>query len=421
MGSVVVLRTPEQARAIERLRQSFPQVQPEGRRIRLFVDGADPETAVIKAQKALSELPVDSVSVDRTDLEDAFTALVRHQGLTSPRTEASLEPVARKSRQQNFVGSGIEARELTKTFGKFTAVDRVSFEVAQGEIFGLLGANGAGKTTVIKLLTGIMPASAGDGSIAGADLSHLGRAIKRRIGYMSQQFSLYTDLTVAENILLYGGIYGLKRREARARSEWICTMAGLHGYADERTSNLPVGMRQRLALGCALVHRPRVLFLDEPTSGIDPIGRQRFWEILFQLSREEGVTILVTTHYMGEAEHCDHLVLMHAGQLVADASPDTLKQEVEEEVGRVIEIETPRVNDAIERLTAGGFRNPIMHGRRVHVLSKTSEADTLRISRLLELEPARIRVRRLSMDDVFVHRIRSLEQPASPGPGSADT
>lgn len=413
-GSVVMLKSAQQIRAIEILRHAFPQVQPEGKWIRLFVDGADATDAVEGVREALRGVPIDSVRAEETELEDAFTALLRHQGLTSAEADADAEirPVDAETKHESLNGIGIEARELTKHFGEFTAVDRVSFEVREGEVLGLLGANGAGKTTVIKVLTGIMPASAGSGSVAGADLTHLGRAIKQRIGYMSQQFSLYTDLTVVENILLYAGIYGLRPAEARARCKWICAMAGLHGHVNERTSRLPVGMRQRLALGCALVHRPRVLFLDEPTSGIDPIGRQRFWKILFQLSRDEGVTILVTTHYMSEAEHCDHLVLMHAGRLVADASPETLKQEVETEVGHILEIDTPNANHAIERLAAGGFCSPIMFGQHVHVWSKSTESDRSRVSDLLGIDRAAIRVRDLSMDDVFVHRIRSLERPA---------
>ena len=222
-GSVVVLKSSEQARAIDVLRQSFPQVQPEGKRIRLFVDGADAEEAVIRTREVIGGMAVDSVRAEETELEDAFTALLRHQGLTSLETEATIEVGDAETRRESFNGVGIEARELTKTFGDFTAVDHVTFKVAEGEIFGLLGANGAGKTTVIKMLTGIMPPSAGGGSVAGADLTHLGRAIKQRIGYMSQQFSLYTDLTVVENILLYAGIYGLRPAEARARCEWICS------------------------------------------------------------------------------------------------------------------------------------------------------------------------------------------------------
>ena len=415
-GSVIMLNCTKQAQAIEVLRQTFPQVQPEGKWIRLFVDGANAEEALLRTHDAIGESAIDSAHAEETELEDAFTAILRHKGLTSLDQETTPGWVDVKSNTESLNGIGIEAHELTKNFGEFTAVDRVSFKVAEGEIFGLLGANGAGKTTVIKVLTGILPASKGGGSVAGANLKHLGRAIKQRIGYMSQQFSLYTDLTVVENILLYAGIYGLRRSEARARCEWICTMAGLHDHTNERASRLPVGMRQRLALGCALVHRPRVLFLDEPTSGIDPIGRQRFWKILFQLSREESVTILVTTHYMSEAEHCDHLVLMHAGRLVADASPEKLKQEVETEAGLILELDPPDANHAIERLAAGGFSNPVMFGKHVHVWSKIPESDAVRVRDLLGLERAAIRVRDLSMDDVFVHRIRSLERSLSPVP-----
>lgn len=415
-GSVVTIKSDEQARAINVLRQSFPQVQPEGPCIRVFVDGADASQAISRTRKALSDLPIESVRANETELEDAFTALLRHQGLTSLDAEVmpdSGEPSSSRSPSYDGDVVTIEARELTKTFGDFNAADAVSFEVKQGEIFGLLGANGAGKTTVIKVLTGIMPATSGGGSVAGADLAHLGRAIKQRIGYVSQQFSLYTDLTVVENILLYAGIYGLRMKEARARCEWICAMSGLGHDINRRASSLPVGMRQRLALGCALVHRPRVLFLDEPTSGIDPIGRQRFWKILFQLSREEGVTILVTTHYMSEAEHCDHLVLMHAGHVVADASPETLKQEVTAEAGQVLEVDAPDARTAMSRLVARGFADPAMFGQHIHVWSPSPAQDIPRIASELNLDPATIRILDLTMDDVFVHRIRSLERSAT--------
>ncbi|MGI9425090.1 MAG: ATP-binding cassette domain-containing protein, partial [Hyphomicrobiaceae bacterium] len=423
-GSVIMLKSATQTQAIETLRPVFPQVQREGRWIRLFVDSADPTTAVERVRAVLLNLPIDDIRSGDTELEDAFTALLRHQGLTTLEAEITREPDGNRTSSAHEMRCdgntiAIETQEMTKSFGEFKAVDRVSFRVRQGEIFGLLGANGAGKTTVIKILTGIMRASGGGGSVAGADLARLGRAIKQRIGYVSQQFSLYTDLTVVENILLYAGIYGLRTSEARARCEWICAMAGLRGNTDERASNLPVGMRQRLALGCALVHRPRVLFLDEPTSGIDPIGRQQFWKILYQLSREEVVTILVTTHYMSEPEHCDHLVLMHAGRLVADASPEKLKQEVEDEAGQILEIEISDANLAIERLTADGFRNPVMFGQHVHVWSKSIGRDMVRICDLLSVNRASVRVLDLSMDDVFVHRIRSLEQPVDASPVKA--
>jgi len=412
-GSVVRIKSHEQARSIERLRRVFPQVQPEGPWIRLFVDGADHAQAENRAREALSGARIERLELEATELEDAFTALLRHQGLSNPDSKDVLDETA-PSRDQSAPDSrsvAIEARDLSKTFGDFKAVDSVDFQVREGEIFGLLGANGAGKTTVIKILTGIMPATGGGGSVAGVDLTRLGRAVKQRIGYVSQQFSLYSDLTVIENILLYAGIYGLRPREARARCEWICTMSGLRNNINERAGRLPVGMRQRLALGCALVHRPRVLFLDEPTSGIDPIGRQQFWKVLFQLSRQEAVTVLLTTHYMSEAEHCDHLVLMHAGRVVADASPERLKQEVVSEAGQLLEVDASDAVTAIERLRDCGFREPAMFGRHVHVWSKSPARDIERIANAVNVDAKSIRQLDVSMDDVFVHRIRSLERP----------
>jgi ABC-2 type transport system ATP-binding protein len=416
---VITLKTAQQAPAIEVLRTRFAQVQPEGQWIRLFVDAVDadnPADAEQRVRTVLAGIPIDTIRVEETQLEDAFTALLRqHQSRSAdPEPLVGETQAGRSDPPQCERGVAIGARELSKNFGDFKAVDRVNFEVREGEIFGLLGANGAGKTTVIKMLTGIMRPTSGGGSVAGADLSRLGRAIKQRIGYMSQQFSLYTDLTVVENILLYAGIYGLRPAEARVRCHWICEMAGLSGHIYERTADLPVGRRQRLALGCALVHRPHVLFLDEPTSGIDPIGRQQFWRILFQLSRAEGVTILVTTHYMSEAEHCDHLGLMHAGRLVADASPEALKHEVEAEAGQLLEIEAEDAVSTIDRLVDLGFSNPEIFGHHVHLLSKSAEQDAARIRKELRFDdPSLIRVRELSMDDVFVHRIRALERSAA--------
>jgi len=415
-GVVVMLKTDQQAEAIDLLRRSFSQVQPEGKWIRLFVDGDEFSVARQKVRNAMGSLSIKEIRTDDTELEDAFVALLQERKLAADDSDDLPESSAfghgpRLRLPEDAVT--IEASELTKDFGNFRAVDDVSFQVRKGEIFGLLGANGAGKTTVIKMLTGILSPTAGGGAVAGADLAELGRAIKQRIGYMSQQFSLYTDLTVVENILLYAGIYGLRPAEARARCEWICEMAGLRDKAYERTSSLPVGLRQRLALGCALVHRPRVLFLDEPTSGIDPIGRQQFWKTLFRLSRDEGVTTLVTTHYMSEAEHCDHLVLMHAGKLVADASPDELKQEVADEAGQLLAIDADDPGPVIDRLSDSGFSAPVMVGRHVHVLSKTPEIDAARIPHLLDDVNTSVHLKELSMEDVFVHKIRALERSAA--------
>ena len=229
---------------------------------------------------------------------------------------------------------------------------------------------------------------------------------------MSQAFSLYADLTVTENIDLFAGIYGLRRDEALARRRWILAMAGLGGHEADRAGRLPMGLKQRLALGCALVHRPKVLFLDEPTSGVDPVGRRRFWDVLFRLSREEGVAVLVTTHYMSEAEHCDRLALMYAGRIVADATPAAMKMQLETDVGALLELDVSDPSLAVARLRALGFRDAALFGRRVHVLSAAPEQDRQRLPMLLEDGGVRVNavVRRpVSMEDVFVYRVNALE------------
>jgi ABC-2 type transport system ATP-binding protein len=198
---------------------------------------------------------------------------------------------------------------------------------------GLVGPNGAGKSTVIRMLTGLLAPTSGTARIGGVDIRSAPQAIRRRIGYVSQVFSLYRDLTVVENIRLYAGIYGLDGRATRARLAWVLEMAGLEGREHTWAEALPMGLRQRLALGCALVHRPGILFLDEPTSGVDPIGRRRFWDILQRLAREDGVAVLVTTHDMLEVEHCDRVGLMYAGRLIADDSPAALRGRVGAAIG----------------------------------------------------------------------------------------
>ncbi|GAB6126299.1 ATP-binding cassette domain-containing protein [Humidesulfovibrio idahonensis] len=261
----------------------------------------------------------------------------------------------------------IRAQGLVRDFGSFRAVDNVSFSVKPGEIFGLLGANGAGKTTVIKMLTGILPPTGGAGSVAGADMLRGGREIKERIGYMSQAFSLYTDLTVTENLRLYAGIYGLDRAQTAERVAWAIGLAGLAGRENALTASLPMGLSQRLALCCALLHRPRILFLDEPTSGVDPLGRRLFWDILRQLSRRAGVAVLITTHYMSEAEYCDHLALMYAGRVVADATPADMKAALLAEAGPMLEVDVDDPHRAVASLLAAGFAEAALHGDRVHV------------------------------------------------------
>jgi ABC-2 type transport system ATP-binding protein len=220
----------------------------------------------------------------------------------------------------------IEARDLTRTFGDFTAVDRISLAVEEGTIFGLLGANGAGKSTTIRMLCGLLSSTEGSGRVAGYDIDREPERIKRSIGYMSQEFSLYRDLTVEENITFFGGVFGLSRKRIEKRKGWVLDMAGLRGREHMLAAQLSGGWRQRLALGCAVLHEPRIVFLDEPTGGVDPISRREFWDLINGFA-EQGVTILVTTHYLDEAEYCNDLSLMHAGRIVAHGSPSTLKRE----------------------------------------------------------------------------------------------
>ena len=219
----------------------------------------------------------------------------------------------------------VTVRDLTRMFGDFTAVDRVSFDVASGEIFGLLGANGAGKTTTIRMLTGLLRPTSGTGTVGGWDINTQFERIKESIGYMSQRFSLYNDLTVGENLRFFGGVYGLSGRDVAGRIEELEGALGLGAWLKRRTASLPLGFKQRLALGAAILHRPSILFLDEPTSGIDPIARRHFWELINGLATG-GITTIVTTHYMDEAEYCNRLCIMHAAKIMSLGFPAELKQ-----------------------------------------------------------------------------------------------
>ena len=412
-GTEVQVRVEPQSEALAKLQARFAQVEAVGRRLHVFVETADDRAAAESVRTALGALAPNELVTGEPDLEDVFIALLRREHLGAGESAVAAAPSSSSAvRDDGNAVPAIEARSLSRDFGAFRAVDRVSFTVRRGEIFGLLGANGAGKTTCIKMLTGILPPTGGEGQVGGADMRRAGRAIKQRIGYMSQAFSLYTDLTVVENIRLYAGIYGLDRREADARLAWILAVGGLAGHEADVAGSLPMGLRQRLALGCALVHRPQVLFLDEPTSGVDPLGRRRFWDILFGLSRDEGVTILITTHYMSEAEHCDRLALMYAGRIVADAPPDVLKRDVEAEAGRLIEVSAAVPARALRVLKDAGFADAALHGRCVHLLSRDVDHDRSRLLVLLAgagISGASVEPRPLSMEDVFVYRITALE------------
>jgi ABC-type multidrug transport system ATPase subunit len=424
-GTLVTVRAEPQAEALARLKARFPQVEATGPRLSVYVERVAHDEAAQRVEEALAGVTVADVQTVEPDLEDAFVALLRREKLVDELGSLPASSGPTPSSGPAALGSApgsktaILADGLIRQFGAFRAVDGVSFRVSPGEIFGLLGANGAGKTTVIKMLTGILPPTGGTGFVAGVDMRRAGRAIKERIGYMSQAFSLYQDLTVAENIRLYAGIYGLGQGIARERTDWIIRMAGLGGHERDLAGSLPMGVRQRLALGCALVHRPRILFLDEPTSGVDPIGRRRFWEILVHLARQDRVAILITTHYMSEAEQCDHLALLFAGRVVADATPTEMKALVEADAGHPLEVVVDRPAEALEIIKSKGFKAADLFGSRIHLPAHDpSEAEKTISSALASggIRLIRIAPRTLSMEDVFVYRVRALERQQEVSP-----
>ena len=296
--------------------------------------------------------------------------------------------------------AAITVERLRRVFGRFVAVDDVTFDVRRGEVFGVLGPNGAGKTTTIRMLAGLLAPSGGRGAVAGFDLATGTEAIKRHIGYMSQQFSLYGDLTVEENIAFFSRLYGVARGERAARRDWVLDMAGLADHRARLTRDLALGWKQRLALGSAVLHRPPILFLDEPTSGVDPISRRSFWDLIYTFAAQ-GVTVLVSTHYMEEAEYCNRLALMNRGRLIALDTPARLRAAMRDPV---LEIETSAGVPAVEALKdAPGVRAAGLFGRAVHVtVAPGAEADVTR--RLAERSIAYGRVERIepTLEHVFI-------------------
>ena len=301
---------------------------------------------------------------------------------------------------------------LTKRFGRFTAVNEVSFQVAPGEVYGWLGPNGAGKTTTIRMLLGLLTPTSGRATVLGYDPARQAKAMQARVGYMSQLFTLYNDLTASENIRFYGQAYGLSRRELRERQAEILTMAGLTGRGDSLTANLSGGWKQRLALGCAIVHRPQVVFLDEPTAGVDPISRREFWGLIYDMAKT-GVTVMVTTHYMDEAELCQRVGFISQGRLLALDTPARLKQT--QMRGHVLEINTADADGAMRALKAAqaSGRLPLeevaLYGAQIHAVAPS--ADEYREPILAALREAGIAVRGIewiapTLEDVFISAVR---------------
>jgi len=310
--------------------------------------------------------------------------------------------------------NAITVADLTKRFGDFVAVDRLTFEVAQGEVFGFLGSNGAGKSTTIRMLCGLLKPTSGTATVGGVDVGRDPEGVKRRIGYMSQRFSLYESLTVDQNIRFFGGIYGLDRPRFEARRRFVLDIAGLHGRETARAADLAGGWRQRLALGCAILHEPPIVFLDEPTGGVDPLSRREFWSLIERLSAS-GVTVLVTTHYLDEAEHCHRLAIIHGGRLAAIGTTDELRRVF---AGRAIvevraanPVETMRLLDRMPEVEKTSVFGTSVHAvlkgdsrEAIPMLTRQLEAAGVTVLSMAAVQP--------SLEDVFLEVVEQKAQAA---------
>lgn len=301
----------------------------------------------------------------------------------------------------------VETKNLTKKFGDFTTVNGISFKVKKGEIFGFLGPNGAGKTTTIKMLCGLLRPSSGSGTVAGFDVIDNQKEIKNIIGYMSQKFSLYNDLTVRENLTFFGGIYGLTGNNLKQKIKELSALIHLDEIKDLLTSDISLGWKQRLALGCAILHEPRIIFLDEPTSGVAPDARRRFWNLITSLAGR-GVTVFVTTHYMDEAEHCDRIAFINRGNIIARGTTEEIKTLLKDDI--LLELKCSNLLEALKLLDKEKFIYEIApFGNRLHITVKNENASSKKIKEILKangISTGSIFRITPSLEDVFVKLIK---------------
>ncbi len=304
----------------------------------------------------------------------------------------------------------LSAENLTKRFDHFVAVDDISFSVRRGEVYGLLGPNGAGKTTTIRMLLGLLKPTSGHGAVLGYDVVKQAEDVRQRVGYVSQKFGLYPDLTVAENLVFYAGVYGVPREELLPRREEILGAVGLRGQENERVASLAGGSRQRLALACALAHRPAFLFLDEPTAGVDPISRLALWDYVSELA-ERGTSILVTTHYMDEAENCHRLAFIYRGQIVAEGTPHEMK--TRQMMGQVVEFDCDQIDPALAALRAANlFDEVALYGASIHAIGQDVAEKTAKARAVLQAQGIVVNSAEVippSLEDVFIARLRNVD------------
>lgn len=415
-GQVLFLRSPD-ARKISRLLKNHlvnAHVNAFGDRVHIVCEQVR-ETRQA-AEEMIQEAGLEGGEIQQVppSLEDIIISMTDSDP-DRPRTSQGLGLATVPSQGHPLLlspsipsGMAVQVEHLTRTFGRFKAVDGLSFEVPKGEIFGFLGPNGAGKSTTIRMLCGLLTPSSGKGVVAGYDIFTQAEQIKQVIGYMSQKFSLYEDLTVEENIHFYGGIYGLKGPAMKNRKTWAMEMAGLAHHGNSLTRILSTGWKQRLALACAILHEPPLIFLDEPTSGVDPVSRRRFWELIYSMA-DQGITVFVTTHYMEEAEYCDRIALIYKGRMIAMGSPLELKTRHMQE--QILDIRCDRPQNIVQALASlPGVRDASLFGAGLHVVTQDAELARKHIVRKLEelgVTPHRIEFILPGMEDVFISLIEA--------------
>ena len=379
--------------------QPVVDVQRFGDRLDLLASRPDEARRIIEREMTAHGLRVGAIRVDEPSLENVFVARLRALG-----EEPAVREFPGRADHRSLRGElAIGADHLTKAFGTFTAVADVTLQIRYGEIYGLLGANGAGKTTTIKMLCGLLEPTGGGMQLAGERVDLRAEHVRQRIGYMSQKFSLYDDLTIRENLEFFAGVYGVPERERAEKARWVLSFAGLEGRQDQLTGSLPGGWKQRVAFGAAIMHEPSVLFLDEPTSGVDPLARRAFWRMINRLA-DTGTAILVTTHYLEESEQCNRLGFMAAGELVAEGSPSSIKAE---QTGHLLELVVDQPQRAADVLKTEGERWRVsLFGSRLHVITDDDvEAGRRATVRQLEahgIRVADVREARFSLEDVFI-------------------
>jgi ABC-2 type transport system ATP-binding protein len=443
-GTIWEIRTSQPRSATTVLREALPAASVGVFGDRVHLVGIGSEEVGQRAQSILTAagIPVQAIRRIEPALEDVFVSVVgegaggeREKGRrgegeqrvsdspllpfsSSPPLPLSPSPRAPSpASRPPSPDKAVVVRDLVKRFGSFVAVNDVSFEVDRGEIFGFLGPNGAGKSTAIRMMCGILAPTSGSGSVGGFDIRTQPEKIKATIGYMSQKFSLYQDLTVEENIDFYSGIYRIPAAEKAGQKAWVLRMAGLEEHRRRPTAVLSGGWKQRLALGCAILHRPPILFLDEPTSGVDPVSRRQFWELIYEMAGR-GVTVFVTTHYMDEAEYCDRLALIYRGELIASGTPEHLKTALMKE--HVLEVACPRPEVAMERIEKlPGVKEAALFGKRLHVVVEDAQDAGPRIRDALTAEgfgQPGVQIERIvpSLEDVFVSLIEARDRAEQP-------